>query len=120
MRRFHFVPIGGTAMVPLAAMLREEGHRVTGSDRTLYPPMSTTLERLGIPVADGFAPEHVPADCDAVVVGNAALRDNVEAAEAARRGLLSSPCHRRCASSCCPERPPWWSPGRTGRRRPRR
>ncbi len=86
-RRFHFVPIGGTAMVPLAALLREEGHRVTGSDRTLYPPMSTTLERLGIPVADGFAAEHVPADCDAVVVGNAALRDNVEAAEAARRGL---------------------------------
>src|SRR6185503_13127506 len=42
---------------------------------------------LGIPVADGFAPEHIPADCDAVVVGNAALRDNVEAAEAARRGL---------------------------------
>ena len=74
-------------MVPLAAMLREEGHRVTGSDRTLYPPMSTTLERLRIPVADGFAPEHVPADCDAVVVGNAALRDNVEAAEAKRRGL---------------------------------
>lgn len=87
MRRFHFVPIGGTAMVPLAAMLREEGHRVTGSDKTLYPPMSTTLERLGIPVADGFAPEHVPADCDAVIVGNAALRDNIEAAEATRRGL---------------------------------
>jgi UDP-N-acetylmuramate: L-alanyl-gamma-D-glutamyl-meso-diaminopimelate ligase len=85
--RFHLVPIGGTAMVPLAALLAEEGHRVTGSDRALYPPMSTLLERLGIPVAPGFAAEHVPADCDVVVVGNAALRDNVEAAEAARRGL---------------------------------
>jgi UDP-N-acetylmuramate: L-alanyl-gamma-D-glutamyl-meso-diaminopimelate ligase len=74
-------------MVPLAALLLEEGHRVTGSDGKLYPPMSTTLERLGIPVATGFAPEHVPADCDVVVVGNAALRDNVEAAEAVRRGL---------------------------------
>ena len=74
-------------MVPLAALLLEEGHRITGSDGKLYPPMSTTLERLGIPVATGFAPEHVPADCDAVVVGNAALRDNVEAAEAVRRGL---------------------------------
>ena len=42
-------------MVPLAALLLEEGHRVTGSDHTLYPPMSTTLERLGIPVASGFA-----------------------------------------------------------------
>jgi UDP-N-acetylmuramate: L-alanyl-gamma-D-glutamyl-meso-diaminopimelate ligase len=74
-------------MVPLAALLLEEGHRVTGSDGKLYPPMSTTLERLGIPLATGFAPEHVPSDCDVVVVGNAALRDNVEAAEAARRGL---------------------------------
>jgi UDP-N-acetylmuramate: L-alanyl-gamma-D-glutamyl-meso-diaminopimelate ligase len=86
-RRFHFVPVGGTAMVPLAALLVEAGHGVTGSDGTLYPPMSTLLEKLGIPVASGFAPEHVPADCDAVVVGNAALRDNAEAAEAARRGL---------------------------------
>src|SRR5262245_31847180 len=86
-RRFHLVPIGGTAMVPLAALLVEEGHRVTGSDGVLYPPMSTLLEKLGIPVSRGFAPEHVPADCDTVVVGNAALRDNVEAAEAARRGL---------------------------------
>jgi UDP-N-acetylmuramate: L-alanyl-gamma-D-glutamyl-meso-diaminopimelate ligase len=84
---FHFVPIGGTAMVPLAALLLEDGHGVTGSDLVLYPPMSTTLERLGIPVSRGFSPEHVPADCDTVVVGNAALRDNVEAAEAARRGL---------------------------------
>ncbi len=85
--RFHLVPVGGTAMVPLAALLVEEGHRVTGSDRALYPPMSTLLEKLGIPVAQGFAPENVPADCDTVVVGNAALRDNVEAAEAVRRGL---------------------------------
>jgi len=86
-RRFHLVPIGGTAMVPLAALLAEEGHRITGSDGPLYPPMSTLLSSLGIPVARGFAPEHVPADCDTVVVGNAALRDNVEAAEANRRGL---------------------------------
>ena len=86
-RRFHFVPVGGTAMVPLAALLREQGHHVSGSDRALYPPMSTLLARLGIPVAQGFSPDHVPQDCDAVVVGNAALRDNVEAAEATRRGL---------------------------------
>jgi UDP-N-acetylmuramate: L-alanyl-gamma-D-glutamyl-meso-diaminopimelate ligase len=86
-RHIHFVPIGGTAMVPLAALLLEEGCRITGSDHALYPPMSTTLDRLGITVAEGFAAEHVPVECDAVVVGNAALRDNVEAAEAARRGL---------------------------------
>ena len=86
-RRFHLVPIGGTAMVPLAALLAEAGHRVSGSDLALYPPMSTLLERLGIVAARGFAPEHVPADCDVVIVGNAALRDNPEAGEAARRGL---------------------------------
>ena len=74
-------------MVPLAALLLEKGHRVTGSDRTLYPPMSTNLERLGIAVSEGFAAQHVPLDCDALIVGNAALSDNVEAAEAARRGL---------------------------------
>ena len=85
--RFHMVPIGGTAMVPLAALLAEAGHTITGSDLDLYPPMSTLLESLRIPVSRGFAPEHVPADCGAVIVGNAARRDNVEAAEAARRGL---------------------------------
>ena len=53
-RNFHMVPIGGIAMVPLAALLREAGHRVTGSDGPLYPPMSTLLERLGIPVAQGI------------------------------------------------------------------
>jgi UDP-N-acetylmuramate: L-alanyl-gamma-D-glutamyl-meso-diaminopimelate ligase len=55
--------------------------------------MSTLLESLEIPVSRGFSPEHVPADCDTVIVGNAATRDNVEAAEAARRGLpvLSMP-----------------------------
>ena len=81
------VPIGGTAMVPLAALLAEAGHTITGSDLDLYPPMSTLLASLRIPVTRGFAPEHVPLDCDAVVVGNAALSDNTEAAEAARRGL---------------------------------
>jgi UDP-N-acetylmuramate: L-alanyl-gamma-D-glutamyl-meso-diaminopimelate ligase len=86
-RHIHFVPIGGTAMVPLAALLQEAGFTVTGSDNPLYPPMSTTLDRLGISVAPGFAPDHVPPDCDAVIVGNAAHRDNVEAAEALRRGL---------------------------------
>lgn len=83
----HMVRIGGTAMVPLAALLREEGHRITGSDVDLYPPMSTLLESLQIPVAKGFAADHVPSDCDCVIVGNAALKDNVEAAEAQRRKL---------------------------------
>ena len=92
-KNIHLVPIGGTAMTPLAALLAEEGHRVSGSALDLYPPMSTLLESLQIRVSRGFAAEHVPARCDCVVVGNAALRDNVEAAEAARRAIpvLSMP-----------------------------
>ena len=92
-RSIHLVPIGGTAMTPLAALLAEEGHHVTGSALDLYPPMSTLLESLQVEVATGFAAEHVPLICDVVVVGNAALRDNVEAAEAKRRGIavLSMP-----------------------------
>ena len=91
-RSIHLVPIGGTAMTPLAALLAEEGHRVTGSALDLYPPMSTLSSRF-VEVAKGLAAEHVPASCDVVVVGNAALRDNVEAAEAKRRGIavLSMP-----------------------------
>ena len=92
-KNIHLVPIGGTAMTPLAALLAEEGHRVSGSALDLYPPMSTLLESLQIPVARGVAAEHLPERCDCVVVGNAALRDNVEAAEAARREVpvLSMP-----------------------------
>ena len=91
--KVHLVPIGGTAMVPLAALLSEAGHRVTGSDRGLFPPMSDELSGLGIPVASGFAAENVPEDCDLVIIGNAATRDNPEAIEAQRRGLavLSMP-----------------------------
>ncbi len=91
--KIHMAPIGGTAMVPLAALLAEKGHTITGSDLELYPPMSTLLESLAIRVHRGFAASNVPADADRVIVGNAALRDNVEAAEAARRCLpvLSMP-----------------------------
>jgi UDP-N-acetylmuramate: L-alanyl-gamma-D-glutamyl-meso-diaminopimelate ligase len=91
--KIHMVPIGGTAMVPLAALLSEQGHTITGTDLEVYPPMSTLLERLQIPVARGYAAENVPADADRLIVGNAALRDNLEAAAAARRGIptLSMP-----------------------------
>jgi UDP-N-acetylmuramate: L-alanyl-gamma-D-glutamyl-meso-diaminopimelate ligase len=54
-RHIHLIGICGTAMASLAGMLRERGHRVTGSDAAAYPPMSTFLESLGIPVAQPFA-----------------------------------------------------------------
>ncbi len=65
-------------MASLAGMLRERGHRVTGSDAAAYPPMSTFLESLGIAVAQPFAEANLTPRPDVVVVGNAISRGNVE------------------------------------------
>jgi UDP-N-acetylmuramate: L-alanyl-gamma-D-glutamyl-meso-diaminopimelate ligase len=77
-QKLYFVAIGGTAMAPLAVLLSGRGHRVSGSDTVLYPPMSDLLARAGIPVLSGFRPENVPADADVVVIGNAVPRTNPE------------------------------------------
>ncbi|MGC2247413.1 MAG: UDP-N-acetylmuramate:L-alanyl-gamma-D-glutamyl-meso-diaminopimelate ligase [Terriglobales bacterium] len=77
-RHIHLIGICGTAMASLAGMLRERGHRVTGSDAAAYPPMSTFLESLGIPVAQPFAEKNLDPRPDLVVVGNALSRGNVE------------------------------------------
>ncbi len=50
---YHLIGIGGTAMGSLAGLLRAAGHRVTGSDEGVYPPMSTLLRQLDIPYAEG-------------------------------------------------------------------
>jgi len=47
-KHIHMIGIAGSAMAPLAGMLRERGYRVTGSDAGVYPPSSTLLESLGI------------------------------------------------------------------------
>ena len=65
-------------MASLAGMLQERGFRVAGSDAAAYPPMSTFLESLGIPVAQPFAEENLNPRPDRVVVGNALSRGNVE------------------------------------------
>ena len=53
---YHLIGICGTAMASLAGMLQARGHRVTGSDENVYPPMSTMLESLGIPIMHGYQP----------------------------------------------------------------
>jgi UDP-N-acetylmuramate: L-alanyl-gamma-D-glutamyl-meso-diaminopimelate ligase len=84
----HFVAIAGTGMGSLAGLLRARGYEVTGSDTGVYPPMSTALARWGIPVAEGFAAEHVLARRpDLVVIGNAVRPDNPEARAALDGGL---------------------------------
>jgi UDP-N-acetylmuramate: L-alanyl-gamma-D-glutamyl-meso-diaminopimelate ligase len=77
-KHVHLIGICGTAMASLAGMLRERGYRVSGSDAAAYPPMSTFLESLGIPVAQPFAEANLNPRPDLVVVGNALSRGNVE------------------------------------------
>jgi UDP-N-acetylmuramate: L-alanyl-gamma-D-glutamyl-meso-diaminopimelate ligase len=77
-KHIHLVGICGTAMASLAGMLQERGFRVTGSDAAAYPPMSTFLESLGIPVAQPFAEANLNPRPDLVVIGNALSRGNLE------------------------------------------
>ncbi len=74
--KLHILGICGTFMGGVAALARELGHVVEGSDQNVYPPMSTQLEALGIALASGYRPEHIGVDVDQVVVGNALSRGN--------------------------------------------
>lgn len=76
MSKVHILGIAGTFMGGVAALARELGHTVEGSDQNIYPPMSTQLETLGIALKQGYLPENIAADCDAVVIGNALSRGN--------------------------------------------
>ncbi len=76
MSTLHILGIAGTFMGGVAALARELGHTVRGSDQAIYPPMSTQLEQLGITLDPGYRPDSVAADCDEVVIGNALSRGN--------------------------------------------
>ncbi|HJR06883.1 MAG TPA: UDP-N-acetylmuramate:L-alanyl-gamma-D-glutamyl-meso-diaminopimelate ligase [Pyrinomonadaceae bacterium] len=85
---YHLIGICGTAMASLAGMLQARGHKVTGSDRNVYPPMSTMLAGLGIEVMQDYAPSHLEPAPDCVVIGNALSRGNAEVEETLTRRLL--------------------------------
>ncbi len=72
----HILGICGTFMGGIAQLARAAGHRVSGSDTNVYPPMSTQLEAAGIALQEGFRPEHLQPAPDQVVVGNALSRGN--------------------------------------------
>jgi UDP-N-acetylmuramate: L-alanyl-gamma-D-glutamyl-meso-diaminopimelate ligase len=74
----HFIGVCGTAMATLAALLKRKGLDVQGSDENIYPPMSTFLESEQIRTFSGYRAEHITANIDLVVVGNAISRGNVE------------------------------------------
>lgn len=77
-KHFHFIGICGTAMGSTAAALRALGHRITGSDEKVYPPMSDVLRAAGIELTEGYKPENLPEGADLYVVGNAISRGNEE------------------------------------------
>ncbi|HXR40702.1 MAG TPA: UDP-N-acetylmuramate:L-alanyl-gamma-D-glutamyl-meso-diaminopimelate ligase [Terracidiphilus sp.] len=77
-RHIHLSGICGTAMASLAGLLQLQGHRITGSDKAAYPPMSDLLRSLGIPILEPYAESNLEPAPDLVVIGNALSRGNPE------------------------------------------
>lgn len=72
----HILGICGTFMGGIALLARAAGHRVTGCDANVYPPMSTQLEEQGIELIEGYGSEQLALSPDLYVVGNAISRGN--------------------------------------------
>ncbi|WP_082507259.1 UDP-N-acetylmuramate:L-alanyl-gamma-D-glutamyl-meso-diaminopimelate ligase [Duganella sp. Root336D2] len=83
----HILGICGTFMGGLAVLAKEAGHRVTGCDANVYPPMSTQLEAQGIELIQGFGPEQVELHPDLYVIGNVVSRGNALVEEIMNRNL---------------------------------
>jgi UDP-N-acetylmuramate: L-alanyl-gamma-D-glutamyl-meso-diaminopimelate ligase len=86
-KSIHFTGICGTAMASVAALLKERGFRVTGSDDNVYPPMSTFLESRGIRIIDGYNAENLDQKPDLIVIGNALRRGTPEVERALEERL---------------------------------
>ncbi|AWV87710.1 UDP-N-acetylmuramate:L-alanyl-gamma-D-glutamyl-meso-diaminopimelate ligase [Acinetobacter radioresistens] len=76
----HILGICGTFMGSLALLARDLGHTVTGSDQSVYPPMSTQLENAGITLMQGYNRSHLQPHPDLVIVGNA-MKRGIDAVE---------------------------------------
>jgi UDP-N-acetylmuramate: L-alanyl-gamma-D-glutamyl-meso-diaminopimelate ligase len=85
---YHLIGICGTAMASLAGMLQARGHKITGSDQNVYPPMSTQLEELGIEILNGYKAENADVGADCIIVGNTISRGNAELEEILNRKLF--------------------------------
>lgn len=83
----HILGICGTFMGGLAVLAKAAGHRVTGCDANVYPPMSTQLEAQGIELIQGYGPEQVQLNPDLYVIGNVVSRGNPLIEEIMNRGL---------------------------------
>nr|WP_199068377.1 UDP-N-acetylmuramate:L-alanyl-gamma-D-glutamyl-meso-diaminopimelate ligase [Chromobacterium sp. ASV5] len=89
----HILGICGTFMGGIAAIAKQAGHKVTGCDANVYPPMSTQLEAMGIELTQGFGAEQVDLNPDVYVIGNVVTRGKPLMEEILNRGLpyLSGP-----------------------------
>ncbi len=83
----HLVGVAGTGMGALAALFREAGHRVTGSDTAFHPPIGPALAAWGVETQLGWDPAHLEPRPDLVVIGNVCRKDNPEARAAIDGGL---------------------------------
>jgi UDP-N-acetylmuramate: L-alanyl-gamma-D-glutamyl-meso-diaminopimelate ligase len=90
MTNVYFIGICGTAMATLAALMKQKGFNVRGSDQGIYPPMSTFLEREGIEAFGEYSADHITSDLDLVIVGNAISRGNPELEEVLNRKIRYS------------------------------
>ena len=83
----HIVAVSGTGMGPLAGLLAEMGHRVSGSDVAFDPPIGPALSAWSVECLRGFDPAHLDPRPDLVVIGNVCRPDNVEARFAIDSGM---------------------------------
>ncbi|MCG9912437.1 MAG: Mur ligase domain-containing protein [Flavobacteriales bacterium] len=84
----HFIAIGGAAMHNLALALHKAGHQVTGSDDEIFDPARTRLQKAGLlPQSEGWFPEKIHEQIDAIVLGMHAKSDNPELKKARELGL---------------------------------
>jgi UDP-N-acetylmuramate: L-alanyl-gamma-D-glutamyl-meso-diaminopimelate ligase len=83
----HILGICGTFMGGIAVLAKAAGHRVTGCDANVYPPMSTQLEAQGIELIEGFGTEQLNLNPDILVIGNVVSRGNPLMEEILNRGL---------------------------------
>lgn len=83
----HILGICGTFMGGIAVLAKAAGHRVTGCDANVYPPMSTQLEAQGIELIQGFDPSQTGLQPDIYVIGNVVTRGNPLMEEILNQGL---------------------------------
>ena len=83
----HILGICGTFMGGIAVLAKAAGHKVTGCDANVYPPMSTQLETQGIQLIEGFAPKQTSLNPDIYIIGNVVSRGNQLMEEILNRGL---------------------------------